>query len=544
MAIGDKIFVADKETLDKAKNIVDNIQYIVKKSTAVPAPPTPDKDYVADKETLDEMYTTLDGITTFSLNGNATTAQVLSGRTFFSNSPTRQTGTMANRSTQTSTSSYTNATFRSGTTGYVFCSPSVTGYYSTSSYLRVPVSNLSAANIKYNVNVGGIQGTYTNDGTATAGDLGVGKIAYSKGTRLVGTGENIQFSLVLQSYTFPSNTQCYTLTDVATLNNRLALVGYGGRYSANSSDYSRVYINQTTNTTNVTEYGYVAGENFEGHTPYNIVMAWNNTFIYGNGSTNEVPTSLQSYVLTTGYTSNITLPNAIDNIYGITTFNNKIILSTDDGFYYATSDDGDYTKATVNGNTYADWKKFVEINNRLYTAVCDTGYYSYDVGCYTDDGITWNTFNLANYPGIFITDYATNTNNIAVITHSHSGFAYRIVGTNLPVQINQRLDFVDYCESNSYFYGSYNNTLYRSSDGNSWSSIYTFTGEQIEGQFMTSDMFIITTLDKSYSFNILNNTAIEIPKIPLNTGIYRKPYGTMNGYKVSLINDKNVAFFK
>ena len=29
MAIGDKIFVADKETLDKAKNIVDNIQYIV-----------------------------------------------------------------------------------------------------------------------------------------------------------------------------------------------------------------------------------------------------------------------------------------------------------------------------------------------------------------------------------------------------------------------------------------------------------------------------------------------------------------------------------
>ena len=148
MAIGDKIFVADKETLDKAKNIVDNIQYIVKKSTAVPAPPAPDKDYVADKETLDEMYSTLDGITTFSLNGNATAAQVLSGRTFFSNSPTRQTGTMANRSTQTSTSSYTAATFRSGTTGYVFCSPSVTGYYTTSSYLRVPVSNLSAANIK------------------------------------------------------------------------------------------------------------------------------------------------------------------------------------------------------------------------------------------------------------------------------------------------------------------------------------------------------------------------------------------------------------
>lgn len=548
MAIGDKIFVADKETLDKAKNIVDNIQYIVKKSTTVPAPPAPDKDYVADKETLDEMYSALDGITTFSLNGNATAAQVLSGRTFFSNSPTRQTGTMANRSTQTSTSSYTAATFRSGTTGYIFCSPSVTGYYSTSSYLRVPVSNLSAANIKYNVNVGGIQGTYTNDGTATAGDLGVGKIAYSKGTRLVGTGENVQFSLVLQGLT--SNPVINSLEDITVASNILCFLGHGGVYSANSSDYSTAFQTSTGNTSYGTTLGRVYGEGGSNGDPKNIITSVGNYVVWGEGSSNSYPTSLRYRIATsTSNTSTITLPSAVNRIYGVTYFNNKIILCTDDGFYYSTSINGTYTKATTSDLTPTDYRHFNEINGRLYAT--SMWHQSGTSGSrnsqlwYTDDGITWNYITVTYWQGYLIHDYATN-GTVTLLLNDFYNNTYRVVNNGTPSLVqNQDLYAVDYY--NRYFYGYYDNKLYRSSDGITWSAVYTFsldTDEDIIGQFVTSELFIISTEKRSFSFNATNNTAVEIPKIPIDVkGIFRKPYRDYNGKKVSLINTKTVAIF-
>ena len=541
MAIGDKIFVADKETLDKAKNIVDNIQYIVKKSTTVPAPPALDKDYVADKETLDEMYSTLDGITTFSLNGNATAAQVLSGRTFFSNSPTRQTGTMANRSTQTSTSSYTAATFRSGTTGYVFCSPSVTGYYTTSSYLRVPVSNLSAANIKYNVNVGGIQGTYTNDGTATAGDLGVGKIAYSKGTRLVGTGENVQFSLVLQGLT--SNPVIDTLEDITVASNILCFLGHGGVYSANTSDYSSAYQTSTNNPSYGTRLGTVYGEGGDNGDPRNIIASMGNYVIWGEGSSNSYPTSLHYRTATSNSgTSTITLPYVINRIYGITVFNNKVVLCTDDGFYYSTSINGTYTKATTS-LTPSNCRHFNEINGRLYATSTWLKHVGDDELWYTDDGITWNYITTIARRGYLINDYATNGTITLLLNDNNT---YRVVNNGTPSLVqNQDLDAVDYY--NGYFYGYYDNKLYRSSDGITWSAIYTFTldtDEDIIGQFVTSELFIISTEKRSFSFNTINNTAIEIPKIPIDQeGVFRKPYRNYNGKKVSLINTKTVAIF-
>lgn len=91
--------------------------------------------------------------------GNATQAQVLSGRTFSTASLSNASGTMTNYSGYTSTSNYVSSTFRSGTTGYVFASPGGTGYYTTGSYLRIPATNLSAANIKKGVTILGITGS-------------------------------------------------------------------------------------------------------------------------------------------------------------------------------------------------------------------------------------------------------------------------------------------------------------------------------------------------------------------------------------------------
>ncbi len=100
------------------------------------------------------------GVTgTFKGLGNATAAQVLAGKTFSTASLSNATGTMVDNSGKTSTSSYVAGTFRSGTTGYVFASPTA-GYCSANTYIRVPVTNLSAGNIKKGVNIGGVAGTY------------------------------------------------------------------------------------------------------------------------------------------------------------------------------------------------------------------------------------------------------------------------------------------------------------------------------------------------------------------------------------------------
>ena len=92
--------------------------------------------------------------------GDATAGKVLTGNTFTSNSGLKINGTMPSYSSHTSSSDFTTSTFKSGIGGYVFATPNNAGYYSTSTYIRVPVANLSASNIKKNVTVGGITGTF------------------------------------------------------------------------------------------------------------------------------------------------------------------------------------------------------------------------------------------------------------------------------------------------------------------------------------------------------------------------------------------------
>ena len=107
----------------------------------------------------------LQGQSAFGIAGTATSdatgtaAQLLNGKILYGKG-SKITGTMGDYSGKTSTSNYVSSTFRSATSGYVFASPGSTGYYTTGSYLRIPASNLSAANIKKGVSIMGIIGTF------------------------------------------------------------------------------------------------------------------------------------------------------------------------------------------------------------------------------------------------------------------------------------------------------------------------------------------------------------------------------------------------
>lgn len=69
----------------------------------------------------------------------------------------------------------------------------VSGAINSDSYIDMPVNNLFASNIKAGVLIGstekniGVLGTYTSDGTATAGQILTGKVAYVNGVRITGS---------------------------------------------------------------------------------------------------------------------------------------------------------------------------------------------------------------------------------------------------------------------------------------------------------------------------------------------------------------------
>lgn len=202
MASGDITWLADRNTLNEVKTKVENIQYkIPVSSPATYTPPTDNA--MATKEVLDTVNTEIGNIPDFTFSGDGVPSQMLSGKTFYNTSITKQTGTMPDRSNYDSASSYTDATFKSGISGSVFAAPSVAGYYTTASYIKVPITNFSAENIKAGVAVGGIAGTYTSDADADASDIANGKTAYVNGVKKTGTAMTIgaTYTLIIEYLT-------------------------------------------------------------------------------------------------------------------------------------------------------------------------------------------------------------------------------------------------------------------------------------------------------------------------------------------------------
>ena len=65
------------------------------------------------------------------------------------------------------------------------------GYHNGQGKVTANITNLTGANIKDGVTVGGVQGSFTSDGNITPEDIPTGKIGYSQGQRIVGIGGSI-----------------------------------------------------------------------------------------------------------------------------------------------------------------------------------------------------------------------------------------------------------------------------------------------------------------------------------------------------------------
>lgn len=124
---------------------------------------------------VDRYYTTQSDPT---LSGNAAAANVLSSKTFYSDSYTKHTGTMANNGSTGGTIST-----KAGTV-------SIPAGYTTGGSVSISTAEqnkIVAGNIKKGVTVLGVAGTYTNDATATAANILSNKTAYVDGAKISGT---------------------------------------------------------------------------------------------------------------------------------------------------------------------------------------------------------------------------------------------------------------------------------------------------------------------------------------------------------------------
>ena len=126
----------------------------------------------------DRYYTTPSDPT---LSGNASADNVLSGKTFYSNSYTKLTGSMANNGSTGGTIST-----KAGTI-------SIPAGYTTGGSVSISTTEqnkIVATNIKKGVTVLGVAGTYTSDATATAANILSGKTAYVNGAKISGSMTN------------------------------------------------------------------------------------------------------------------------------------------------------------------------------------------------------------------------------------------------------------------------------------------------------------------------------------------------------------------
>ena len=166
--------------------------------------------------------------------GDATPGKVLTGSSFTSSSGLKQNGTMPSYSAYTSSSNFVTSTWQSGIGGYVFATPNNAGYYSASTYIRVPVENLRAANIKKGVVVGGITGTFEG---YVSDDYSI----YDSGTTSAEVG-NWNSSTLIPS---GGSSYCSASVNFNTSNIQFDLTSRSADYSPSATIVSSNYMSQT-----------------------------------------------------------------------------------------------------------------------------------------------------------------------------------------------------------------------------------------------------------------------------------------------------------
>ena len=121
-----------------------------------------------------------DGITaggvygTFTSDGTATASQILSGKIAYVQG-SKITGTMANQGSRTATLTTQNSSYTIPQ-----------GYHSGTGKVTANITNLTAANIRDNVSVGGVTGTFTSDATADTTKVVSGYTFYREGAKHTG----------------------------------------------------------------------------------------------------------------------------------------------------------------------------------------------------------------------------------------------------------------------------------------------------------------------------------------------------------------------
>ena len=114
----------------------------------------------------------------FTADANATAENILKDKIAYVNG-NKITGTMENQGNKT-------VILTSQNSSYTIPQ----GYHSGAGKVTASITNLTAANIKDGVTVGGVDGIFTSDGTATASQILSGKIAYVQGSKITGTMAN------------------------------------------------------------------------------------------------------------------------------------------------------------------------------------------------------------------------------------------------------------------------------------------------------------------------------------------------------------------
>ena len=110
-----------------------------------------------------------------SAEGNATAENVLADKKFSNDNDTGITGTMPNNGRLETTLTTHGATYN------------IPSGYTSGGQVKTNITNCTAENIKYNVPVGGVTGSFTGDGTIDASKVVKDYVGYSKGSRIVGT---------------------------------------------------------------------------------------------------------------------------------------------------------------------------------------------------------------------------------------------------------------------------------------------------------------------------------------------------------------------
>ena len=121
-------------------------------------------------------------------------SKVLTGTTFVGSDGEVHNGTMPNNGTLETTLTTHGATYN------------IPSGYTSGGLVKTNITNCTAENIKYNVSVGGVTGSFTGDGTIDASKVIKDYIGYSKGSRIVGaaTLETLEAYKVIKG-TYPDN---------------------------------------------------------------------------------------------------------------------------------------------------------------------------------------------------------------------------------------------------------------------------------------------------------------------------------------------------